>query len=174
MTRRRLPLLPSGLAFVFLALVAFVACGGGGGSSSPTPQSTPTAAASVASPVPPTAAAPSSYCRPPTGQFPAENYRVQLEARWKGDRVIIEGTAAIPGPGDVRYYVCQNGQVATFLRPIKEPTLEGGKINAESQVMKGMEAGLDPNGQFEAVVAVVGVTGVPFFITGVPVEGRPE
>ncbi len=168
-------LLPARSALLLVPVVLAVilaACGAEESPATSTPEATPTAVSDASVDV-------NRFCRPP-GQFSPEPYNLQVEARWRGkDRIVIKGEVTLPGPADLRYYVCQNGQVATFLRPVKKPGLEDGKIDLESRVVEDAPSlvpgpPLDPNGRFEVVLAAVGVTGVPFFIATIPVEGAPR
>jgi len=152
------------------ALVLAVACGGGNtkeATSETTAGPSPVASATWV-PV-----APAQRCA--QLQKPAPSQTVDIHARWKGkDRVVVEGTAKLPGPGTVSYFFCQDGQVTAALVPAKQPTFSDDKIQAESKLVEPTKGPpFDPNARFDAIVAVVGVTGVPFFIISIPVEGSP-
>jgi hypothetical protein len=110
------------------------------------------------------------------GQEPNPLYNVQVTARWKGkDRVVIEGSAHLPGPGTVNYLICQGGEVSGSLLWAIQPTFKDGKISAESKLVES-QAGpvFDPNAHFEVVLSILGQpVQVPYFTIGVAVEGKP-
>jgi len=103
-------------------------------------------------------------------------YNVQVTARWKGkDRIVIEGSAHLPGPGTADYWVCQDGQVTASLVKATQPTFKNGKISAESKLVESPAGPLfDPNAHFEVVLSILGQpVQVPYFTIRVPVEGKP-
>jgi hypothetical protein len=168
-----------GIAFALLAMTAMMlaaACGGGkeggrtaGATTSPSPAAspgpTPTRVLSIA---------PASLCQ--RSQAPLASYKVQVTARWKGkDRIVIEGSAQLPGTGTVNYYICQDGEVTASLVWDRQPTFENGKISGESKLIEaGAGPIFDPNAHFEVVLSVLGeVVAVPYFTVRVPVEGKP-
>jgi hypothetical protein len=111
------------------------------------------------------------------GQEPPASYNVQVTARWKGkDRVVIEGSAKLPGSGSVNYWICQDGEVTASLVWARQPTFEDGKIRAESKLVEAPGGPVfDPNARFEVVLSILGeVVQVPYFTVRVPVEGKPE
>lgn len=165
MTRAGLVLAVAGV------LLLAAACGG---SENKEATSEPTAAGSPAPTATWVPVAPAQRCA--QLQKPAPPQAVDIHARWKGkDRVVVEGTAKLPGPGKVAYFFCQDGQVTASLVPAREPTFADDKIDAESKLVEATKGPpFDPNAHFDAIVAVVGVTGVPFFIISVPVEGTPH
>ena len=109
-------------------------------------------------------------------QAPLPDFKVEITARWEGDdRIVIEGSAQLPGPGRLNYWICQNGELAAFLVWDRQPTFEDGEISAESIVDESRAGRFDPNASFEAVVTVLGdPIAVPFFTVRVPVEGKPD
>jgi hypothetical protein len=149
------------------ALLA-AACGGGSDQSGPTPNA-------VTSPEPTRGAVASpALCRQ-SGE-PRASYNVQVTAKWKGkDRIVIEGSASLPGPGTVNYWVCQDGEVTASLRHAREPTFMNGKIQAESKVVESpVGPAFDPNAQFEVVLEILSLPiQVPYFTVNIPVEGKP-
>ena len=165
------------IALVLLAATVVLsanACGGGGEENGPTSGAT----APAGSPVPtPTrrAAAPSSYCQ--RSQEPPASYNVQVTARWKGkDRIVIEGSAKLPGPGTVNYFICQDGEVSGSLVWAIQPSFKDGKISAESKLVES-QAGpvFDPDAHFEVVLSILGeAVQMPYFTISVPVEGKPD
>jgi len=169
-----------GIALVLVAatvVLSAAACGGGGEENGPTPGATTSpapAGSPVATPTRRPSVAPPSYCR--QSQEPLASYNVQVTARWKGkDRVVIEGSAHLPGPGTVNYLICQDGEVTASLVWARQPTFEDGKIRAESKLVES-QAGptFDPNAHFEVVLSILGqAVQVPYFTIRVPVEGKP-
>jgi hypothetical protein len=165
------------IALVLLAatvVLSAAACGGNGEENNPTPGAT----APGGSPVPtPTryAAGPSSYCQ--QSQEPLASYNVQVTARWEGkDRIVIEGSAHLPGPGTVNYLICQDGEISGSLVWARQPTFKDGKIYAESKLVES-QAGpvFDPDAHFEVVLSVLGeAVQMPYFTISVPVEGKPD
>jgi hypothetical protein len=168
-----------GITLALLAMTAVMlaaACGGGkeggptaGATTSPSPAAspgpTPTRVLSIA---------PSSLCQ--RSQEPPASYKVQVTARWKGkDRVVIEGSAQLPGPGTVNYFICQDGEVTASLVWDRQPAFEGGKISGESKLIEpGVGPIFDPDAHFEVVLSVLGEpVEVPYFTIRVPVEGKP-
>jgi hypothetical protein len=168
-----------GITLALLAMTAVMlaaACGGGkeggptaGATTSPAPATspgpTPTRRASIA---------PASLCQ--KSQEPPASYKVQVTARWKGkDRVVIEGSAQLPGPGTVNYWICQDGEVTASLVWARQPTFEDGKISAESKLVEAQAGPIfDPNAHFEVVLSILGdPVQVPYFTISVPVEGKP-
>jgi len=152
------------------ALLLTVACGDGGGASptpgpSPSPGPSPTRVPFVA---------PDTLCQ--QGREPPVSYNVNVTARWKGkDRIVIEGTATLPGGGTVNYWICQDGHVTASLVWDRQPTFKAGKISGESKLVEA-KAGpvFDPNASFVAVVQVLGeAVQIPYFTINVPVEGKP-
>lgn len=153
-----------------MAALLLAACGGGGEEGSPTPGvgNSPTAAPSR-SPV-----ASSARCGP-FGE-PNTAYNVQITAKWKGkDRIVIEGTAHVPGPGTVNYLVCQDGEVSGSVLWARQPTFANGKIEAESKVVESsVGPAFDPNAHFDVVLSILGLpVQVPYFTISIPVEGKP-
>jgi hypothetical protein len=119
--------------------------------------------------------APAGLCQ--QSQEPKPSYNVQVTARWKGkDRVVIEGSAHLPGPGTVNYLICQDGEVTASLVWARRPTFQDGKIRAESQLVESQAGPLfDSNAHFEVVLSILGdPVQVPYFTIRVPVEGKPE
>jgi hypothetical protein len=167
------------LIFVLLAAAATLlvaACGDGGQEKAPTSGATASpapVASPAATPTNSGASASARYCQ--MSQAPLADWKVEITARWKGkDRIVIEGSATLPGPGTVNYWICQNGELATFLIKARQPTFEGGKISAESVIDESRGGTLDPDASFEAVVSILGdPIQIPFFAVRVPVEGKP-
>lgn len=137
--------------------------------SSPTP-------ATAASPAPTRGPiAPSALCHP--ASQPTPSYNVQVTAKWEGDdKIVIEGTARLPGRGSVNYFVCQDGEVSASLLWARQPTFENGKIRAESEVVDSPAGPLfDPDAEFTVVLQILGdPVQVPYFTVSIPVEGKPE
>jgi len=167
--------------FALLATTAVLlaaACGDNGKEGSLTPgASTSPAPATSPGPSPTRRAsiAPASLCNP--GKEPPASYNVEVTARWKGkDRVVIEGSAHPPGPGSVNYLICQDGEVTASLVWARQPTLEDGKISAESKLVEAPAGPIfDPDAHFDVVLSVLGQQiQVPYFTVSVPVEGKPE
>jgi len=164
------------LVAAMVALSA-AACGGGGEEGGATP-------GAIASPAPATspgptptrrAVAPARLCQ--QSQEPPASYNVQVTARWKGkDRIVIEGSAHLPGPGTVNYLICQDGEVTASLVWAIQPTFKDGKISAESELVESQAGPIfDPNAHFEVVLSILGqVVQMPYFTIRVPVEGKPE
>jgi hypothetical protein len=153
------------LAFFAVALL-LAACGGGGevlSTPTPLPGATGTARPSV----------PASVCT--NVRNPVPQWNVQVTAKWKGDRIVIEGSANLPGPGTVNYWVCQDGQATDSLQRSQNPEFKNGKITAESKVVQGrLGPVFDPNAHFDVMVSVVGQpVQIAYFIVKVPVEGKP-
>lgn len=102
---------------------------------------------------------------------------MEVTARWEGeDRIVVEGSADLPGPGTVNYFLCQDGNVTPSFVLAREPTFEGGEIRAESKVEESpVGPAFDPNAHFDVVLSILGLpVQVPYFIVVVPVEGQPE
>jgi hypothetical protein len=169
------------ITLVLLALLAStavllaVACGGD--ENGPTPGAA-TSPASAGSPGPtPTrraSVAPARLCQ--VGKEPPASYNVQVKASWKGkDRVVIDGSATLPGGGTVNYWICQDGEVTASLVWDHQPTFENGKISAESKLVEaGAGPIFNPDAKFEVVIEVLGEkVQVPYFTIRVPVEGKP-
>jgi hypothetical protein len=161
---------------IILAMLAATAvllaagCGDNGGGVSPTPGASPSPGPSPTR----APAAPDSFCQ--QGKEPPAAYNVHVTARWKGkDRVVIEGTATLPGAGSVNYWICQDGHVTASLVWDQQPTFRVGKINAESKLVEARTGPLfDPNASFVVVLQVLGESvQVPYFTVSVPVEGKP-
>lgn len=144
------------------------ACGGGG-ELSPTPTSPPPETSST-----PRAAALAFLCQKTSAPLPQWN--VQVTAKWQGkDRIVIEGSADLPGPGTVNYWVCQDGQATGSLQRSQNPEYKDGKIKAESKVVEGRVGPVfDPNAHFDVMFSIQGQpVQVPYFTIRVPVEGKP-
>jgi hypothetical protein len=164
-----------GIILAMLAATAVLlaaACGDNGGDGvSPTPGASPSPGPSpTRGPV-----APPSLCQ--QGKEPRASYNVHVTARWKGkDRIVIEGSATLPGGGSVNYWVCQDGQVTASLVWAQRPTFKDGDISAESKVVEAKAGPLfDPDASFVVVLQVLGeAIQVPYFTVSVPVEGKPE
>jgi hypothetical protein len=159
-----------------MVVLSAAACGGGGEENGPTPGAgtSPAAAGTPAATPTRAAVAPSSRCQ--RTQAPPASYNVQVTARWKGkDRVVIEGSAHLPGPGTVNYLICQDGQVTASLVWARQPTFENGKISAESKVVEAPAGPVfDPNAHFDVVLSILGeAVQMPYFTISVPVEGKP-
>jgi len=163
-----------GIALILVAATAVLfaaSCGNGGKEGGPTP-----GASASPGPTPTRASvAPASRCG--MRQEPRASYNVQVTARWKGkDRIVIEGSAQLPGPGTLNYLICQDGQVTASLVWARQPTFEDGKLSAESKLVEA-QAGpvFDPNAHFEVVLSILGQpVQMPYFTISVPVEGKPE
>jgi hypothetical protein len=147
------------------------ACGGGGNDGGATP-------GADASPGPTTTprapAAPAERCQ--QSQEPLASYNVKVTAHWQGkDRVVIDGSAQLPGSGSVNYLICQDGQVTASLVWAVQPTYKNGKIHGESKVAESQVGPVfDPNAHFRVVLSVLGdQIQVPYFTISVPVEGKP-
>ena len=172
--RRLMRIIFALLATAVVLLAA--ACGDGDNGSASGAEPSP---ATTASPGPtPTRrpdVAPDRFCQ--MGQEPPTAYNVQVEARWEGkDRVVIEGSATLPGDGSVNYWACQDGHPTGSLVWDRQPTFENGKISGESKLVEA-QAGpvFDPDAKFEVVLQVLGdLVQVPYFTVRVPVEGKPE
>lgn len=169
-----------GIAFVLVAAVAVLfaaSCGGGGEQGGATPGATASPAPATSPGPTPTrrAVAPARLCEQP--QQPPASYNVQVTARWKGkDRVVIEGSADLPGGGSVNYWICQDGEVTASLVWARQPAFEDGKISGESKLVEA-QAGpvFDSDAHFEVVLSVLGEqVEVPYFTVKVAVEGKPE
>lgn len=163
------------LALLAMTAVMLAAACGGGEEGGPTPGVTTSPAASPgATPTRVLSIAPASLCQ--RSQEPRASYKVQVTARWKGkDRVVIEGSAQLPGPGTVNYFICQDGEVTASLVWARQPTFEDGKVSAESKLIEpGVGPIFDPDAHFEVVLSVLGdPIQVPYFTIKVPVEGKP-
>jgi hypothetical protein len=152
------------------------ACGGGGGVS-PTPVSPTSVSSTPASPPEATStpgAALAFLCRDTKDPLPQWN--VQITAKWEGkDRIVIEGSAKLPGSGTVNYWVCQDGQATSSLQRSREPEYKDGEIKAESKVAEGrVGPAFDPNAHFDVMLSILGQpVQVPYFVIRVPVEGKP-
>src|SRR3989304_1900620 len=165
----------TGIILAMLAATAVLlgaACGDNGDGNSPTPGASPspgpspTRVTSIASP---------SLCQK-RGE-PTASYNVQVTARWKGkDRIVIEGSATLPGGGSVNYWVCQDGQVTASLVRAEPPTFEDGEISAESKLVEASVGPIfDPDASFVVVLQVLGeAVQIPYFTIDVPVEGKPD
>ncbi len=167
-----------GLVLIAVAVVlSAAACGGGGADTGGTPGSTASPAPTTSpgpTATPRRAAGPASLCQ--QSQQPLPSYNVQVTARWKGkDRVVVDGSANLPGPGTVNYLICQDGQVSGSLIWAQNPTFKDGKIHAESKLVES-QAGpvFDPNAHLTVVLSVLGEIQMPYFTVSVPVEGKPE
>lgn len=136
---------------------------------------TPATTSADATAAPRRPAGPSSLCLMGGEGLAAQN--LEVTARWKGkDRVVIEGSADLPGPGSVNYWICQDGELTASVVWAQQPTFEDGKIRAESKLVEA-EVGpvFDPDAHFEVILSVLGEPiQVPYFVIRVPVEGRPE
>jgi hypothetical protein len=159
------------------AALLLAACGGGGEEGSPTPGvgNSPTSAESPIATPSRSPVASSARCGP--FQEPRASYNVQITAKWKGkDRIVIEGSAHLPGPGSVNYLVCQDGEVSASVLWAREPTFENGKIEAESKVVESSVGPVfDPDAQFEVVLSILALpVQVPYFTINIPVEGKPD
>jgi hypothetical protein len=168
-----------GITLALLTMTAIMlaaACGGGkeggptaGATTSPSPAASP-----VPTPTRVTSIAPASLCEKTQEPFPS--YKVQVTAQWKGkDRLVIEGSAQLPGPGTVNYFICQDGEVTASLVWDRQPTFEGGKISGESKLIEAQAGPIfDPDAHFEVVLSILGQpVAVPYFTIRVPVEGKP-
>jgi hypothetical protein len=168
------------IALVLMAaaiILSTAACGGGSEENGPTPGATTSPAAAGTPGATPTrraSVAPASNCL--RSQKPLASYNVQVTARWKGkDRVVIEGSAHLPGPGTLNYLICQDGEVTASLVWAIQPTFKDGKISGESKLVEA-QAGpvFDPNAHFEVVLSILGEpVQMPYFTISVPVEGKP-
>lgn len=149
------------------AVVLLSACGGGEEASpTPTPPSEATGT--------PSGTGLAFLCN--TTRNPLPQWNVQVTAKWQGkDRIVIEGSADLPGPGTVNYWVCQDGQATASLQRSQNPEYKDGKIKAESKVVdKRLGPTFDPNAHFEVMLSIQGEPiQVPYFIVRVPVEGKP-
>ena len=170
---RRIALVLIAATFVLSA----AACGGGSAENGPTPGASASPAAATSPGPTPTgraSIAPARFCQ--QSRQPLASYNVQVTARWKGkDRVVIEGSAHLPGPGTVNYWICQDGEVTASLIWARQPTFEDGKISGESKLVEA-QAGpvFDPNAHFEVVLSILGEpVQVPYFTISVSVEGKP-
>jgi hypothetical protein len=169
------------IALVLVAasvVLSAAACGGGGEQKGSTPGATASPAAATSPGPTPTrraSVAPAGLCQ--QSREPLASYNVQVTARWKGkDRVVIEGSAHLPGPGTVNYLICQDGEVTASLVWARQPTFQDGEIRAESKLVESQAGPLfDPNAHFEVVLSILGQpVQVPYFTIRVPVEGKPE
>jgi hypothetical protein len=168
-----------GITLALLTMAAMMlaaACGGGkeGGPTAGVTTSPSPAASPGATPTRVLSIAPASRCE--KTQEPLASYKVQITARWKGkDRIVIEGSAQLPGAGTVNYFICQDGEVTASLVWASQPTFENGKISAESKLIEpGIGPVFDPDAHFEVVLSVLGeVVAVPYFTVRVPVGGKP-
>ena len=161
-----------GIILAMLAATAVLlaaACGDNGGVS-PTPGASPSPGPSpTRGPV-----APPSLCQ--QGKEPPASYNVHVTAHWKGkDRIVIEGTATLPGAGSVNYWICQDGQVTASLVWDQQPTFMAGKISGESKLVEARAGPIfDPNASFVVILQVLGeAVQMPYFTVSVPVEGKP-
>jgi hypothetical protein len=153
---------------IFSGAALFLAACGGGGEVSPTPASSPEATGT------PRAVAPAFLCRNTTD--PRPEWNVQVTAKWKGeDRIVIEGSADLPGLGTVNYWVCQDGEATGSLQRSREPEYKDGKIKAESKVVEGRVGPVfDPNAHFDVMLSILGQpVQVAYFTIKIPVEGNP-
>jgi hypothetical protein len=151
---------------VVTALLLAAACGGDGEGSPASPTTSPAERSPVAS---------ADLCL--MGGEPLAAYNVEVTARWKSkDRIVIEGSAELPGPGSVNYWICQDGEVSASLVWARQPTFENGEIQAESKLVESQAGPLfDPDARFEVVLSILGdPVQVPYFIVRVPVQGKPE
>jgi hypothetical protein len=168
------------IALVLMAVavaLAAAACGGGGTDNDATPaaNASPAATTPGATATPRRAAGPASLCQ--QSQQPLPSYNVQVTAHWSGkDRVVIDGSAHLPGAGSVNYLICQNGEVSGSLVWAQNPTFKNDKIHAESKFVESQSGPLfDPNAHFTVVLSVLGEqVQMPYFTISVPVEGKPE
>lgn len=102
---------------------------------------------------------------------------LEVSAKWKGsDRIIVEGSVALPKTATLQAWICQDGQMTVALRPKDEPEIKDGKIKAEWELIEDAGVGpiFDPDARFETTLAAQSEIGLPFFIVRIPVEGRPE
>jgi hypothetical protein len=116
---------------------------------------------------------PTSLCA--NTRNPVPQWNVQVTAKWKGDHIVIEGSADLPGPGTVNYWVCQDGQATDSLQRSQNPEYEDGKIKAESKVVEGRVGPVfDPNAHFDVMFSILGQpVQMAYFTIRVPVEGKP-
>lgn len=170
-----------GIALVLMAVaivLSAAACDGGGTDNGATPatNASPVATTSPgATATPRRPAAPASRCQ--ENRSPPASYNVQVTARWQGkDRVVIDGSAQLPGSGSVNYLICQDGQVTASLVWAQQPTFKNNKIHAESKLVESPVGPIfDPNAHFDVVLSVLGdQIQIPYFTISVPVEGKPE
>jgi hypothetical protein len=150
------------------AVLALAACGGGGEEATTSPTSAPAADET------PQVALPAYLCQDVTE--PSPTWNVQVTAKWEGkDRIVIEGSADLPGPGTVNYWACQDGEPTAALRWIGNPEFKNGKIKAELKLEEGRPGPpFDPDARFEVFVSILGdPVQVPYFTIPVLVEGKP-
>jgi hypothetical protein len=165
------------LSLLATAVVLLAISCGDGDNGSASGAVTPPAPATSPGPTPTRRpdVAPDRLCQ--MGQEPPAAYNVQVTARWEGkDRLVIEGSATLPGDGGVNYWACQDGHPTASLVWNKNPTFEDGKISAESKLVEAPAGPVfDPDAKFEVVLQVLGdVIQTPYFTVRVPVEGKPE
>jgi hypothetical protein len=161
--------MPSIRLLILLGAAFLLAACGGGEESSATPTTPPDTAGT------PRASAPAFLCQ--TTREPRPAWNVQVTARWEGkDRIVIEGSADLPGPGTADYWVCQDGQATTSLKRSRNPEFKDGKIEGESKVVEGvMGPVFDPNAHFDVMLSIIGEpVQMAYFTIRVPVEGKPE
>jgi hypothetical protein len=153
---------------VFLGAALLLAACGGGGEAPPTSTS-PSEVTGTPRP-----ALPAFLCT--DTRDPLSQWNVQVTAKWHGDRIVIEGSANLPGPGTVNYWVCQDGQATASLQRSQNPEYKGGKIKAESKVVEGGAGPVfDPNAHFDVMLSILGQPiQMAYFTIKIPVEGKPD
>ncbi len=164
------------LVLVAASLVIGVACGGDENPSPSAAESTQAIASPGATPAERPSVGTAAMCQ--NTQEPSPSYNVQVTARWEGkDRIVIEGTADMPGPREVNYWVCQDGQLSASIRWARQPTFENGEIRAESKLEDedvGVGPLFDPDARFEVFLQIMGEpVKIPYFTIRIPVEGKP-
>ena len=155
------------IVLVLAGTALFLSACGGGGEVALSPTTPPGATGT------PRRSVPASLCT--NTRNPVAQWNVQVTAKWHGDRIVIEGTANLPGPGTVNYWVCQDGQATDSLQRSQNPEYKDGKIKAESKVVEGqIGPAFDPNAHFDVMFSILGQpVKIAYFIIKIPVEGQP-
>ena len=156
-----------------LAIAALAACNENAQTPSPA-QTVSSPSSTGAAATPDGVMRPNKYCT--LGTTVPPEYELEVKANWNGKTITVEGKVQLPGPANVSWIVCQNGQPSSHFQFVGQPALHDGKISGESQVIENPRARtpFDPSGTFDVVVfAQDPGSGLPYFLVGIPVEGNP-